>query len=94
MYSILSAMSSRSFHMPARGESPTERGLPEGVSTGTYTSTTVPSLIGTSCSGLKTPFSYFAAMVMRLAPVYTVAGPPPARTQKSDAEVGSVLKLS
>lgn len=31
---------------------------------GTYTSTTVPSLIGTSRRGLKTPFSYFAGMVI------------------------------
>jgi hypothetical protein len=43
----------------------------------------VPSLIGTSWRGLKTPSSYFAGTVMPLAPGYTVAGPPPA-----DAEVG------
>src|ERR1700691_929227 len=72
MYSTLSAMSSRSFHMPAKGESPMERNFPEGASTGTYTSTTVPSLIGTSWRGLKTPFSYFAGMVMVLSPVYSV----------------------
>jgi len=75
MYSTLSAMSSRSFHMPAKGESPMERNLPEGVSTGTYTSTTVPSLIGTSWRGLKTPFSYFAGMVMVSSPVYSVTTP-------------------
>src|SRR5579864_2732320 len=42
-----------------------ERLRPAGsCSDGRYTSTTVPSLTFTSSSGLKTPFSYFAAMVM------------------------------
>src|SRR6266508_3574061 len=35
-----------------------------GGSTGRSTSTTVPSLIGTSWRGLKTPFSYLAGIVM------------------------------
>jgi hypothetical protein len=37
-----------------------------GCSTGTSTSTTVPSLIFTSSRGQKTPFSYLAAIVMAL----------------------------
>src|ERR1700691_4797165 len=40
-------------------------------STGTRTSTTVPSLIFTSSRGRKTPFSYLAAMVMDLDQSYT-----------------------
>src|SRR5580700_9810073 len=38
-------------------------------STGTSTSTTVPSLIFTSSRGRKTPFSYLAAIVMALRPM-------------------------
>jgi len=48
MYATLSAMSSRSFHKPAKGVSPMEGGLLKGASTGTLTSTSVPSFIRTS----------------------------------------------
>lgn len=64
MYSTLPAVSSRPFHIPAKGGSPIERGLSAGASTGRYTSTTVPSLTGTFRRGRKTPFSYLAGIVM------------------------------
>src|ERR1017187_751478 len=45
-------------------------GSPSG---GTCTSTTVPSLIATFSRGRKTPFSYFAGIVMTLACVAVFA---------------------
>jgi hypothetical protein len=48
----LSAISSRSFHIPQNAKSRTDRGRRAAGSAGTYTSTTVPSVI---CTALKGP---------------------------------------
>jgi hypothetical protein len=55
----------RSFHMPSKGESPMDRGLLAGVSTGTYTSTIVPSLIGTSLERIISMNHYCPANAIR-----------------------------
>src|SRR5256885_916740 len=57
-------MSSRSAHIPKIGRSRTDLGLFGALSTGTCTSTLVPSASCTSSNGLKTPFSYVARIVM------------------------------
>src|ERR1041385_6196837 len=66
MYSTLSPISARSFHMPKNAKSPTGRDLPlrRSAYEGTCTSTMVPSLTVTSSRGLKTPSSYFAVIVI------------------------------
>src|ERR1039458_10269318 len=59
-------MSPRSAHIPKAANSRTDFGRRRGCSA-TCTSTLVPSVSFTSSSGLKTPSSYLAAIVMTFA---------------------------
>src|ERR1017187_7627423 len=59
-------MSSRSAHIPKAANSRTDFGRLRGCAA-TCTSTLVPSVSFTSSSGLKTPSSYLAAIVMTFA---------------------------
>lgn len=66
-YVTPSGMSSRSAHIPNVGQSRMDFDRFGTDYPGTCTSTLVPSVSFTASSGLKTPFSYFAGIVMAAA---------------------------